>query len=188
MNSFHHSISSSASWLSLGLCLLLFLLFGLFLLLFILLVILPLQALHLLLSFWDRLEKPLQPSLLISLQVLCQSSCTRSDSVFTEAFLCNEELDKAFDVGLFPFEVAFFMVGRTDIGGEEQFAGFFVGPVFGNGELSLVFFDSFNECFESAVFTDEFEGSVRTDFRDGIEVIAAKENTEINKLQMLDLK
>lgn len=38
------------------------------------------------------------------------------------------------------------------------------------------------------MLTDQFEGSVGADLGDGIEVIAAKENTEVDKLDKLAFK
>lgn len=85
----------------------------------ILLLVLALQILDLLFSFRDRLEETLKSSLLGRLQVLLQPSSATADSVLTESFLGDEELDQAIDIGGFPFEVAVSMVGGTDIRIEE---------------------------------------------------------------------
>jgi hypothetical protein len=63
-------------------------------------------------------------------------------------------LDKTSDVGGFPFEVAFWVIGRPDIRVEEELAGVGVWPVFGDCELGLSCFDCGDEVFKGAVFAD----------------------------------
>ena len=83
-----------------------------------------------------------------------QTSSTTSNSVFTESLLCDEELDKTFDVRGFPFEVTVWVVGWSDIRVEEELAGVGVGPVFWDLKLSLSCFDGFDEFLECAIFAD----------------------------------
>jgi hypothetical protein len=87
-------------------------------------------------------------------QILLQTSSTASDSVFTESLLRDEELDKAFDVRGFPFEVTVWVVGWSDIGVEEEFAGVGVGPVFWDLKLGLSCLNGFDEFLEGAVLAD----------------------------------
>jgi len=48
------------------------------------------------------------------------------------------------------------MVSSTDVRAEEQLAGIFVGPVFGDAEFGFAFFDGFDEGFEGTVLADQF--------------------------------
>lgn len=160
--------SSSTSRFSFSLLLFLLLFLGLFLLLLILLLVLTLQILDLLFCLRDWLEEPLQSSLLRALQVLLQPSGTASNSVLTESLLGNQKLDEAFDVRGFPLEVAVWVIGWPDVGVEEELAGVGVGPVFWDLELGLSCLDSFNELFEGAVFADQLQSGVGTDFGDGV--------------------
>ena len=140
----------------LSLSLLLLLLLNLLLLLLILLIVLPLQRLQLLLRLWNNLEETLQSSLLSGLQVLRQFLRGTSNSVLGETFLGDEELDEAIDVGGFPFEIAFFVIGWSDVWVEEELTGISEGPVFWKGKLGFAGFDCFNEFLKCAVFADEF--------------------------------
>lgn len=36
--------------------------------------------------------------------------------------------------------------------------------------------------FEVAMFLDEFQGRVGADFRDGVNIVASKQNAKVNKL------
>lgn len=46
------------------------------------------------------------------------------------------------------------MVGGSDVGVEEELAGIFVGPVFGDGEFGLAGFDGGDEVLEGAILAD----------------------------------
>jgi len=131
--------------LGLRLSLLLLLLLNLLLLLLILFLILPLQRLQLLLRLRNNLEEPLQSSLLSGLQILREFLRGTSDSVLGETFLGDEELDEAIDVGCFPFEITFFVIGWSDVGVEEELTGIGEGPVLREGELGFASFDCVDE-------------------------------------------
>jgi hypothetical protein len=96
--------------------------------------------------------------------------------------LFDQELDETFDIRCFPFEVAFGCVGGADVGFKEELAGVGEGPVFRKGELLLVGLDVSDYAFEVLVVADQFEGGGGADTLDGVKVIAAEENTEIDKL------
>jgi hypothetical protein len=99
--------------------------------------------------------------------------------------LLDQELDEAFDVWCFPLEVAFGGVCGTDVGLEEEEAGVGKGPVIGDGEFLLVVLDVSDYTFEILVVADQFEGGGGTDALDGVEVVAAEEDAEIDKLNLL---
>lgn len=160
----------------------------LFLLLLRFLLVLPLQALDLLLRLSHRLEEPLQPRLLRRLQVLLQFAGCAPHSVFTEAFLLDQELHEAVDVGCLPFEIAVRVVGLSDVGLEEQFPRLFVWPVVWDCIFLFgVFLDEVDDTFECVVVTDEFEGSIRANFRDRINIVAAQEDAEVDELDSVSL-
>lgn len=92
-------------------------------------------------------------------------------------FLLDEKLDQTVNVWCLPLEVAFGCIGGTDVGLEEKNASVGEGPIVGNGELLLVRLDVCDYAFEVLVVADEFEGGGRTDAFDGVEIIAAEENT-----------
>jgi hypothetical protein len=98
--------------------------------------------------------------------------------------LFDEELDEAFDVWGFPFEVAFGGIGGLDVGFEEEEAGVGEGPIVGDGELLLVGLDVGDYAFEVLVVADQFEGGGGANAFDGVEVIAAEEDAEIDELDM----
>ena len=78
------------------------------------------------------------------------------------------------------------MLRRTDIGVEEEFAGIGVWPVFGDDEFGfLVVFRIVNKSFEGFVFADESEGGLGTDFWNGVKIITAKEDTEVDELEII---
>lgn len=78
------------------------------------------------------------------------------------------------------------MLRRTDIRVEEEFACISVWPVFGDDEFGfLVVFCVLNKGFEGFVFSDESKGGLGTDFWNRVEVVAAKENTEVDKLEII---
>ncbi len=71
----------------------------------------------------------------------------------------------------------------THVGLEEEVTGFFIWPVVGDGVFLLwVFLDEVHDGFEGAVVADQFQGSVGANFRDGIDVVAAKEDAEVDEL------
>lgn len=74
------------------------------------------------------------------------------------------------------------MVGGTDVRIEEELPRVFVRPVFGDCEFGLAGFDGGDEVFERFVFADELEGGVGADFGDGVEVVAAEEDAEVDEL------
>jgi hypothetical protein len=119
---------------------------------------------------------------LCGLHVLLQLGGAIPDSVFIEVLLFDQELDEAFDIGSFPLEVAFGCVGGADVGFEEELAGVGEGPVFREGELLLVGLDMSDYAFEVLVVADQFEGGGGADALDGIKVIAAEKDAEINEL------
>lgn len=66
---------------------------------------------------------------------------------------------------------------------EEQLAGVLVGPVVGDDVAFLgVFLDEGDDVFEAAVVADHFEGAVRADFGDRVDVVASEEDAEVNEL------
>lgn len=96
--------------------------------------------------------------------------------------LLDEELDEAVDIWRFPLEVAFGGVGGADIWFEEQDASVGEGPVVGDGEFLLVGLDVGDYAFEVFVVADELESSGGADALDGVEVVAAKEDAEVDEL------
>lgn len=74
----------------------------------------------------------------------------------------------------------------ADVGVEEEFAGFGEGPVVWEGVFLLgIGFDVVDDFFESAEFADEFEGGVRADLWDWVDVVAAEEDAEVDELKVL---
>jgi hypothetical protein len=96
-----------------------------------------------------------------------------------------EKFYQALHVGRFPLKVAFWVVGGAHVGLEEEETRIGEGPVFGQNELLLVGLDVRNYAFEVLVVADELEGGGGADAFDGVEVIAAEENAEIDELDML---
>lgn len=82
-------------------------------------------------------------------------------------------MDETINIGSFPLEIALFVICGTDVRVEKEVAGILVWPVFWDCEFGLAGFYSRDEGLEIAVFTDEFEGCVGTNFGNGVEVIAA---------------
>jgi hypothetical protein len=107
-----------------------------------------------------------------------------ADSVLIEVLLFDEELDEALDVRSFPLEVAFGVLGGFDVGFEEKKAGIGEGPVFGKGELLLIGLDVRDYAFEVLVVADQFEGGGGADAFDGVEVVAAEEDAEVDELML----
>ena len=80
-------------------------------------------------------------------------------------------------------EIARRVVGRADVGVEEEVARVLVGPVGREGVFVLrVGFDMGDYAFEGAVVADQLEGGVRADFGDRIEVVAAEKYAEVDEL------
>tara|TARA_R110002003_G_scaffold104_43_gene8582 strand:- start:188 stop:880 length:693 start_codon:yes stop_codon:yes gene_type:complete len=97
--------------------------------------------------------------------------------------LFDEELDQALDIGRFPLEVAFGSIGGAHVGLEEEETGVGEGPIFGECELLLVLgLDVGDHAFEVVVVADEFESGGGANALDGIEVVAAEEDAEVNEL------
>jgi len=63
-------------------------------------------------------------------------------------------LDEAVDIGRFPFEIAFWVIGGSDVGVEEELAGVGERPVFWDYEFGFAGFGGCDEGFEVAVFSD----------------------------------
>jgi hypothetical protein len=100
--------------------------------------------------------------------------------------LLDKELDETFHVGCFPLEVAFWVVGGSHVGLEEEEARIGKGPVVGDGELlGGLGFDVFDDAFEVGVLADEFEGGARADTFDGVEVVTAEEDAEVDELEVV---
>jgi hypothetical protein len=99
--------------------------------------------------------------------------------------LLDKELDQTLDVGRFPLEVALGGVSGADVGFEEELASVGEGPVFGEGEFFLVGLDVCDDTFEGFVVADEFEGGGGADALDGVEVVAAEEDAEVDELGLL---
>lgn len=58
-----------------------------------------------------------------------------------------------------------------------------VGPVVRDGvALFGVFLDKGHHAFEGAVVANHLEGAVRTDFGDGVDVVASEEDAEVDEL------
>jgi len=75
------------------------------------------------------------------------------------------------------------VICRANLRVEEEFPSVFIWPVFRKGVFGLlVVFDPIDKLFECTVFADEFKGCIWTNFGNRIEVIAAKEDAEINEL------
>ena len=76
------------------------------------------------------------------------------------------------------------MVGGADVRLEEQEPGVLVGPVVRDGVFLLgVFLDVFDDVLEGAVFFDEVEGGGGADLGDGVDVVAAEEDAEVDELE-----
>ena len=148
-----------------------------------LLLILPLQFLDLLIGLGDRFEEPLKSRLLARLQVLLELSYPPPDSILGKCVLNDEKLDEPFSVGLLPLKVTIFVVCRPDVWVEEKLARVGIRPVFRDSIFVLIIVVyPLNNLFEGSVFTNQFKGRVGADLCDGVEVIAAKEDAEINEL------
>lgn len=152
-------------------------------LLFFLHLVFSLQVFDFLVRFCNRFKETFEARLLRGFQILGQSCRCASHSVFAEAFLGHEELDQAFNVRSFPFEVAVRVLWWSHVWVEKQLSRVLVGPVVRDGVAFLrVFLDERYDVLEAAVVADHFEGAVRSDFRDGVDVVASKEDAEINEL------
>ena len=66
---------------------------------------------------------------------------------------------------------------------EKQLASILIGPVVRDGIAFLrVFLDVGYHAFETAVVADHFEGAVRSDFRDRVDVVASEEDAKVDEL------
>jgi hypothetical protein len=182
-----YEISTSSPGLRLSLLLRLCILLLFLLLLVQLLIRLTLETRLLLRRLLNRLEEAFQTTLLCTLHVFLQLGGTVSDPILVEMLLLDEEFDQTLNVGGFPLEVAFGGVGGAHVGLEEEEAGVGEGPVFGKGEFVLAGLDVCDYAFEVIVVADEFEGGGGADALDGVEVIAAEEDTEVDELWLLVL-
>jgi hypothetical protein len=95
--------------------------------------------------------------------------------------LLDQELHQALDIGSLPLEVALGIVCGSNIGCEEEGAcvgerPVFRDGVFGGGLEGLVDF------LERAVLADESQGGGGTDAFDGVDVVAAEEDAEVDEL------
>jgi hypothetical protein len=166
--------------LLLRLCiLLLFLLLGLELL-----VRFALEARLLLGRLLNRFEEALQSALLRRLHVLGQLGGAAAHAVFVEMLLFDEEFDKAFDVRGFPFHVALCRVGGAHVGLEEELARVGVGPVFGDCVLAAAL-QVLDYVLEVLVLADKLQCGAWADALDGVEVVAAEEDTKVNELVII---
>lgn len=104
--------------------------------------------------------------------------------VFREPFLRYEELHQTLDIRAGPFEIAFGSVGGENVGFEEEVPGVGEGICFGEREfLALgVVFDEGDHGIEGLVLANEVQSSLRADFADGVDVVAAEEDTEVDEL------
>jgi hypothetical protein len=101
--------------------------------------------------------------------------------------LFDEELDEAFYVWRFPLGVAFWGIGGAHVGLEEEEARVGEGPVVGDGELlAALRLDVGDYAFEVFVLADQLEGGAGADAFDGVEVVAAEEDAEVDELGLLD--
>jgi hypothetical protein len=100
----------------------------------------------------------------------------------------HKELDQAINVWRFPLEVAFGGVSGTNIGFEEEKTRVGVGPVVWDGEFFLFGLDVGDYAFKVLVVADEFEGSRGADAFDGVEIVAAEQNAEVDELGVVSEK
>jgi hypothetical protein len=97
--------------------------------------------------------------------------------------LLDQELDETLYVWCFPLEIAFWVIGRSDVWLEEEQARIGEWPVVRDSELlGGLGLDVFDDAFEVIVLTDELQSGAGADAFDGIEVVAAKEDTEVDEL------
>lgn len=75
------------------------------------------------------------------------------------------------------------MVGGAHVRVEEEFARILVGPVRGDGVAFFgVVLDVGHYSFESAVVANQFQGALGPDFGDGVDVVAAEQDAEVDEL------
>ena len=97
--------------------------------------------------------------------------------------LLDQELDETLYIWCFPLEVAFRVISRSDVWLEEEQARIGEWPVVRNRELfGGLGLDVFDDAFEVIVLADELQSGAGADALDGIEVVAAEEDTEVNEL------
>lgn len=75
------------------------------------------------------------------------------------------------------------MVWGPHIWIEEELSRILVGPVIGNGiSFLLILFYMGDNCLQVSIFPNELKSAMRSYFGDRIEVVAAKENAEVDEL------
>lgn len=98
--------------------------------------------------------------------------------------LLDQELNKTFYVWGFPLEVAFWVIGRSDVWFKEEQARIGEGPVVGDSELlGGLGLDVFNDTFQVIMLTDELESGAGANAFDRVEIITAEEDTEVDELE-----
>lgn len=149
----------------------------------VLLLQLSLVRLLLLLGLGNGFEESLQTRLLVTLDVLLKLCRSSSNTVFRKPLLVDEELYQTVHVGFLPLEIAEGVFGGSDIGLEEEVAGILVGPVFGKGVLALfVALNELDDLLQAAMLANELQRGVRTDLWNGVEVVAAEQDAEVDEL------
>lgn len=155
---------------------------GLLLLVLQLRLRLPLQSRLLLLRLLHWLKEALQPTLLRALQILLQLRRSAAYPVLVEMLLFNEVFDQAIDVRRLPLEVTIGVVGLPNVRMQEEFAGVGVRPVFGDG-VFCAGFDVCDDAVEGLVLLDQLQGCGWADAFNGVEVVTAEENAEVDELE-----
>ena len=81
------------------------------------------------------------------------------------------------------------MVGGTDIRVDEKLSRVLIGPIFRNSVALLgIIFNMLNNFLEGAVVLDQVVGSGWADLGNLVEIVAAKENAEVDKLLCVSLR
>lgn len=175
--------SGRSSGLRLGFGLFFLLLFPLLVHLLLLLLQLALVRLLLFGRLRDGLEESFQSALLRALQVLLQLQRGGFDTLLGEALLINQELYETIRIRFVPLEVANRVVSGPDVRLEEQVACVEIWPVVGEGKFALlVIRDELDDLLEAAVLANEFQSSIWADLGNRVEVVAAEEDAEVDKL------
>lgn len=156
----------------------------LFLLLLLeLLIILALEGSLLVFSLGNGFEESFQAGLLSDLQVLRQARRTVAHTVLVESLVLDQEINEAFDVRTIPFEVTVRVVCRMNVRVGEQVPCILVWPFFGDHELLLrVVLHKFEDLLNRFVLFDQVESSVGSHLRDGLQIVTAQKNAEVNEL------
>ena len=86
-------------------------------------------------------------------------------------------MDKTFDVGLVPLEVAKRVICLANVGLKEESARVLIWPVLRDRVLLFrVLFDRLDNLLKSPVLTDQFQCCRGSNLGNRVEVIAAEEN------------